>query len=250
MNSVNFKNILEWDPPSAAGDVPYMYKAGCKLKRKEKKGKENFTNICYTNATNCDFSAINYKAVLHVRAQLNNNVSDWVTTEFYPYAQTIITAPKVNVFSRAGYLDVSFSGPVTSDHQPVKDIYGLLNYKVVYWKESDPSDVTEINTEQNFETLNDLSKWTTYCIKVQAYAPEYGNDGQFSKVICETTTEDGIIPVWKIALTFILSSCLSVGVIFLREPFYGSPHLPSQPDKDWEGTCETLTFVSEESELV
>ncbi|KAE8621593.1 hypothetical protein XENTR_v10004890 [Xenopus tropicalis] len=222
MDSVNFKNILRWDPPVASGSAAYTYTAEYRLALER---RTNYTRICHTNATHCDFSNINYNSIVRVRAERNGGVSKWVTRFFNPYSQTVITAPEVKVASRAGYLDVSFFGPMEeADGRSLTDKYGNLKYKLFYWRQSEPSVVTSMESSQNLETLADLEKWTSYCIRVQAYAPDYNNTGELSEAICEKTTNDGTIPGWQIALSFIVPLCLSavivVGMFYLGISIY------------------------------
>ncbi|XP_041439113.1 interleukin 10 receptor subunit beta S homeolog isoform X1 [Xenopus laevis] len=236
-----------------------------------------YNTICQTNDTHCDLSVINYKSIVRVRAELNGSISKWVMISFNPYPQTVITAPEVKVASRAGDLDVSFFGPMRgSDGTSLRDIYGSFKYKLLYWRQSEPSVVTSMDSLQNFETLANLDKWTDYCIRVQAYAPDYNNTGELSQAICEKTTNDGFIPGWKISLAFLIPLCLSPVIIvglfylgsrinkvakylfvpkysfpehlkeYLSQPFYSPPHLTQGPD-DGGDPCGTLTLVSEEN---
>ncbi|XP_018101421.1 interleukin-10 receptor subunit beta isoform X2 [Xenopus laevis] len=278
MDSVNFNNILRWDPPTTNGSEAYTYAAEYKL---DLQRATNYTKICQTNETQCDFSVITYDSIVRMRAELNSSISEWVTIPFDPYSQTVISAPEVRVASRAGYLDVSFFGPMReSDGMSLKDLYGDFKYKLFYWRQSEPSLVTSMDSIQNFETLADLDKWTNYCIRVQAYAPDFNKTGELSKAICEKTTHDGLIPGWKIALTFIIPLFISAVIIvgmfylgstiykvakylcfpkysfpehlkeYLSQPFYNPPHLPTQGPDDVGETYGTLTLVSEENQEV
>ncbi|KAM4795618.1 interleukin-10 receptor subunit beta-like [Rhinophrynus dorsalis] len=240
--------------------------------------KNNYNDVCHTDVPYCDFSLLSYNSSVRVRAELNGSTSEWVYLTFDPYSQTVITAPEVKIAARAGNLDISFSGPKQEDNRHLKDKYGRFLYRVFYWKESKPQEVSIMNTTKSFEVLDKLEKWTTYCLKVQAYAPDDDNVGEFSPVLCETITDNGIIPGWKIAITFILSMCISTGTTiglfylghviykatkyvffpnysfpqhlkeYLNKPFYSMPNLPTQSNEDCTESCEKLTFVSEENE--
>ncbi|XP_053312610.1 interleukin-10 receptor subunit beta [Spea bombifrons] len=275
MDSVNFRNILRWIPSAATGeDIVYMYQAQYKLDFEE----TEYRNVCVTNATECDFSLVKYKSLIRVRTKLRNNVSEWVTIRFDPYTQTVISAPRVKVTSRAGKLDVSFSGPTQSDGSSLKDVYGAWIYRLVYWKENTPSDVKTIETDQNYKILPDLDKWTMYCLKVQVYAYEYNNPGHFSPMVCEETTDDGKPPWWIIAIAFISSMLVTAAAVtgifyfifktyqagrhifypsysipqhlkeYLSNPFHSPPYPPTQPMEESGESCEELTFVTEDSE--
>ncbi|CAH2219256.1 interleukin-10 receptor subunit beta [Pelobates cultripes] len=276
VESLNFKNILRWSMPDTGENVKYTYTMEYSLYFLE---PEDFRTVCITNTPECDFSLVTYESKLRVRAALYANVSDWANITFDPYKQTILGPPAVKVTPRAGTLDVSFWGPnEESDGSSVKDKYGYLLYRLVYWKENTNSDGKIIETSQNYETLPGLETWTTYCVKVQVYAKEFDNLGQFSPVICQETTDDGKIPVWMLVLAFLLPMFLVIAVVsslfylghyvyqqarfvyfpsysfpqhlkeFLNKPFHSTLHLPQQPTEEGGESCEALMFVSEETE--
>ncbi|MEE6467995.1 hypothetical protein FKM82_008130 [Ascaphus truei] len=278
MDSVNFKNMLLWSPPAArGGNGTYTYTAQYKLNTK----RLPYNDMCNnTVLTHCDFSIEgNYGLLLRVRAQLHSGESDWVEIPFDPYVQTIIGPPEVKVTSRAGILDISFSGPIKeSDNTPLNQIYGGGRYRVLYWKESTPSAVKTVDSLQNTEILTNLEEWTMYCTQVQLFIPDYNKSGQLSQVICERTTDDGKTLPWVIAVTFMLSMFVVFGIAigifylaltiykttryiffpayslpqhlkeYLNKPFFSTPHFPTQSKEEEGEPCEPLTFVSEEKE--
>ncbi|XP_073524445.1 interleukin-10 receptor subunit beta-like isoform X2 [Phyllobates terribilis] len=189
MESVNFRNILRWNRPADLGN---NVKYSVQYKMDLISNRDHYKNICKrTHKQQCDSSIITYKSYVRVRTELNSKKSDWVTIHFDPDNQTIIGAPKTKVSSRSRYLDISFEGPfVKTDGRPIKERYGELTYRVLYWKESDPAHVLPITTKDNTEILHDLDTWTVYCVKVQAYVPEFDKNGEFSPVMCKQTTED------------------------------------------------------------
>ncbi|XP_040279099.1 interleukin-10 receptor subunit beta-like [Bufo bufo] len=274
MESFNFKNTLRWNwPADLGGDVIYIvqYKIASEL-------RIDFKTICVTQEQQCESSVITYESNVRVRAQLNLSTSDWATIYFDPYSETVIGAPNVKVSSRSGFLDVSFDGPfVGTDEGSLKEKYGELLYRVVYWKESDPAHVLVVNTSQNTDILQDLEPWTMYCVKVQAYVSQYKKAGDFSPVICKETT-DRKRSSWKIVVVFLGSMALITVVTllltfisfkvykmtqylfypsytfpqhlkeYLSKPFYNAPYLPPQPTEECGESCEQLTFISEEAE--
>ncbi|KAM4047930.1 interleukin-10 receptor subunit beta-like [Anomaloglossus baeobatrachus] len=277
MESINFRNILRWNRPADLGDN-VMYTVQYKMDLRS--NRDTYKNICQrTYEHQCDSSIITYKSFVRVRTELDSKESDWVTINFDPDNQTIIGAPKAKVSSRSGYLDVSFEGPfVNTDRRPIKEKYGELNYKVLYWKESEPAHVLQVTTGDNTEILHDLETWTVYCVKVQAYVPFFVKYGEFSPVMCEKTTEDGKTPSWKIALLFLGSMVLLAVLVllltyvitkaykitryiffpsytlpehlkeYLSRPFSSAPHLPAHPAEECGESCEQLTFISEETD--
>ncbi|KAM8976997.1 interleukin-10 receptor subunit beta-like [Pelodytes ibericus] len=273
MDSVDFKSILRWNLPSDIGkDTTYRFRGQYKLDVSVR----DFTDVCITRIPECDFSVVKYDSLIRVRTEVNNTASEWVTIRFDPYEQTVISAPKVQVTSRVGNLDVSFSDP-KYEGGSLKDKYGEWIYRLLYWKQNKTSEVRTIETKQNYETITDLDQHTTYCIKVQIYVTDFNNSGQFSPVICKATTDNGKPLPWQIAAAFmvsmLLATCVAVALFyvglsmyqtakyifypsysfpdhlkeFLNKPFHSSPYLPTQPVKECEELCEELLFVSEEN---
>ncbi|XP_073473254.1 interleukin-10 receptor subunit beta-like [Aquarana catesbeiana] len=277
MDSINFKNILRWNPPPGfTEDEDVVYTVQYKLDVSKPK---DYFNVCMTKELKCDLTDIKYKCYARVSAAVGDNQSEWVTIRFDPYSETVIGPPEVLVFSRSGHLDISMSGPfVESDSKQdtIKEKYGERFYKILYWKDEDPFQVLAVNTSQSTKTLTGLEKWTNYCLKVQAYMPEYEKEGQFSPTICEKTTSDGRIPWWQIAGVFLITMLFTMTAFlglcyfgftaykrwrsfpsysipehmkeFLNNPFNNTPTLPPQPLEECGESCEPLTFLSEENE--
>ncbi|XP_069801956.1 interleukin-10 receptor subunit beta isoform X2 [Dendropsophus ebraccatus] len=276
MISVNFVNHLHWKQPAdLRGDVMYIVQ----YKMDVAANKDDYKTICVTHEQHCDSSSITYRSYVRVKTRIYPNDSDWVQIHFDPYEQTIIRAPNVTVSSRSGYLDVSFKGPLMGPERgSVKEKYGDAMYRVEYWKESDPAHVLYTSTSHSQYTLQNLETWTMYCVRVQAYAPEFEKGGEFSPVMCKETHDDGRTPSWKIAVLFLGSMVLAAVITlllicltvkgyqitryiffpsysipehlkeYLSNPFSNAPYLPPQPPEECGESCEQLTFVSEMTE--
>ncbi|XP_040194830.1 interleukin-10 receptor subunit beta-like [Rana temporaria] len=278
MDSVNFKTILKWNPPPGfTEDEDVLYIVQYKLDVMSK--QLNYANVCITKDLKCDLSDIKYKFDVRLSAAVGDNKSEWMMIHFDPYNETVIGPPEVLVSSRSGHLDISMSGPfLESDSQndTIKDAYGELFYRILYWKKEDPSHVLDVSTPQSEKTLTKLETWTNYCLKVQAYMPESEREGQFSPTVCEKTTSNGRIPWWQIAGVFLITMLLTMTTVlglcyfgftaytrwrsfpsysipehmkeFLSNPFNNTPTLPSQSSEEYGESCEPLTFLSEENE--
>ncbi|XP_018420643.1 PREDICTED: interleukin-10 receptor subunit beta-like [Nanorana parkeri] len=277
IDSVNFKNILRWNPPpgfTEDEDVKYTVQYQLDfIKRSE------YSAVCVTQHLQCDLTYITYRFYARVSAAVGDNQSDWVTIHFDPYLETVIGPPEVVVSPRFGHLDISMSGPYlesNSEKGSIKEKYGELIYRLLYWNEEDPSNVLGLNTSQSSETLATLEPWSSYCLKVQAYFPENEKEGQFSPIFCEKTTDDGRIPWWQVAAAFLIMMLVTMtatlgfcffGITayrkyssfpsysipehlkeYLSKPFNSTPNLPTQPSEECGESCEQLTFLSEESE--
>ncbi|EMP32259.1 Interleukin-10 receptor subunit beta [Chelonia mydas] len=275
INSVNLNSTLQWDPPTFHKEnITYTVESISSLYNR---------NLCKNIViTECDFSSLsvygNY--TLRVRAESENEESDWVNTIFKPLDDTIIGPPDVKVKSESGSLHVDFTGPVVvqgSDKWPLKKYYGSWAYRVLYWKKSNSEEVVTTDTKYNSEILSGLDPWTIYCLQVQAVIPEWNKTGELSEKFCDRTTDNGVTPVW-ITVTVLLVSMLVVLVSvpacfftssyiyrqtryvfcptysfpqhlkeFLSKPSYSSqflsPHLSEE-----DHSFDKLTVISEESE--
>ncbi|KAG6932734.1 interleukin 10 receptor subunit beta [Chelydra serpentina] len=274
INSVNLNSTLQWDPPTFHKEnITYTVESISSLFNRK---------VCVKIViTKCDFSSLpvygNY--TLRVRAESENEESDWVNTIFKPLDDTIIGPPDVKVKSESGSLHVDFTGPLVvqgSDKWPLKKYYGSWVYRVLYWKKSSSEEVITTDTKYNSEILSGLAPWTIYCLQVQAVIPEW-KTGELSEVFCDRTTDNGVTPVW-ITVTVLLVSMLVVLVSvpacfftfsyiyrqaryvfcptysfpqhlkeFLSKPSYNSQFLsPHSPEEDH--SFDKLTVISEESE--
>ncbi|XP_075767114.1 interleukin-10 receptor subunit beta isoform X2 [Pelodiscus sinensis] len=275
INSVNLNHILQWDPPTFHKEnITYTAQYISVLKKNE--------CVSIVN-THCDFSSLpdygNY--TLRVRAESENEESNWVNIIFKPIDDTVIGPPEVKVKSESGSLYLDFTGPfaIRDLHKwPLKEFYGnSWVYRVLYWKKSNSKEVIIRDANYNSEILSDLDSWTIYCLQVQVVVPELNKRGEPSEEICDTTTDNGITPVW-IIVTVLLVSILVVLVSvpacfftfiyiyrqvryvvcptysfpqhlkeFLSKPSYSSQFIsPQSPEEDQ--SYDKLTVISEEYE--
>ncbi|XP_069641325.1 interleukin-10 receptor subunit beta isoform X5 [Haliaeetus albicilla] len=209
--SVNLRSTLQWDAPRFhKGNISYTVQSK----------SINFPGDTYENVstnlrlTECDVSSLSAYGdyVLQVRAESENNHSDWATVRFKPMDDTVIGPPDVKVKSESGSLHVDFIGPFAEhehDRWPLKQYYGSWNYRILYWKKGSNTEVTHIDTKHNSEILSQLEPWTIYCIQVQAVIPEWNKTGELSRDLCEQTTHNGVTPVW-IIVTVLIGSMLVV----------------------------------------
>ncbi|XP_076209328.1 interleukin-10 receptor subunit beta isoform X2 [Aptenodytes patagonicus] len=208
--SVNFRSILQWDAPRFHnGNISYTVQSN----------SINFPGETYENVstnlrlTECDISSLSVYGDynLQVRAESEDNHSDWATVRFKPM-DDIVGPPDVKVKSESGSLHVDFIGPFAEhehDKWPLKQYYGSWNYRILYWKKGSNTEVTHIDTKHNSEILSQLEPWTIYCIQVQAVIPEWNKTGELSGELCEQTTHNGVTPVW-IIVTVLIGSMLVV----------------------------------------
>ncbi|XP_036206932.1 interleukin-10 receptor subunit beta isoform X2 [Myotis myotis] len=206
MNSVNFKNILEWESPAFPNGT-LTFTAQYFSYRK-------FQDRCVgTAATECDFSELSKYGdhTLRVRAELGDEHSDWVNVTFCPIDDTAIGPPGVQVEALANSLHIRFLAPrIENEHETwtMKNIYSAWLYHMQYWKNG--SDTTyPVTCQHDFEVLRNLEPWTTYCVQVRGFLPDRNKTGQWSEPVCEGTISDDSAPSWIVVAMVLVASVLA-----------------------------------------
>ncbi|XP_066563174.1 interferon alpha/beta receptor 1a isoform X2 [Amia ocellicauda] len=188
------------------------------------KGKKNWTSVCHMiTDTQCDFSTSLQQYyyglfIIRLRANSFEEHSPWIKREFCPDKDADLGPPsKVDVISTNGMLEVSISDPMSTQNISMKTKIEIA-YKIVYCEYlqlQKSENCKAIESENNVITLSKLKPWTVYCVRVQALSAYYEKKSPFTPVLCRQTTDDGTTPVWLLALTFLMSSALSVSGILL-----------------------------------
>ncbi|XP_065397477.1 interleukin-10 receptor subunit beta isoform X2 [Macaca fascicularis] len=187
MNSVNFKNILQWESPAFAKrnltfTAQYL-------------SYRIFQDKCTsTTLTECDFSSLSKYGdhTLRVRAEFADEHSDWVNITFCPVDDTIIGPPGMQVEVLADSLHMRFLAPkIENEYETwtMKNVYNSWTYNVQYWKNG-TDEKFQITPQYDFEVLRNLEPWTTYCVQVQGFLPDRNKTGEWSEPVCEKTTSD------------------------------------------------------------
>ncbi|XP_041067052.1 interleukin-10 receptor subunit beta-like isoform X2 [Carcharodon carcharias] len=228
MHSINFKNLLQWNPVTyRKGDIHYSveYQSYYDMHyNKQKPFKKGCTSI---RITECDLSNVLKKMFgycLRVRAEYENETSEWtVIKEFEPLADTEIGPPsKVVVKPRLDMLDIDISEPVNeNDNMSMHEYFLDLAYKVSYWKVGEEEKTESVNINQKMKTLINLKPWTTYCLRVEPVLPKRKTHP--SSIVCETTMDNGRVPEWQV-IVLLLMSLFSVFSVTMGT-FYASLHI-------------------------
>uniref|UniRef100_A0A2K6UCD6 Interleukin-10 receptor subunit beta n=1 Tax=Saimiri boliviensis boliviensis TaxID=39432 RepID=A0A2K6UCD6_SAIBB len=202
MNSVNFKNILQWESPAfTKGNLTFTAQF---------QSYRTFQDTCVsTTSTECDFSSISKYGdhTLRVRAEFADEHSDWVNITFCPVDDTIIGPPGVQVEVLADSLHMRFLAPkIENEYETwtMKNVYNSWTYNVQYWKNG-TDEKFQITPQYDFEVLRNLEPWTTYCIQVQGFLPDRNKTGEWSEPVCEETTNDETVPSWMVAIILMAS---------------------------------------------
>ncbi|XP_077934653.1 interleukin-10 receptor subunit beta isoform X4 [Halichoerus grypus] len=187
MKSVNFKNILQWELPAfPKGNLTFTA---------QYQSYRKFQDICTSTAlTECDFSSLSKYGdhTLRVRAEFADEHSDWVNITFCPVDDTMIGPPGMQVEALANSLHMRFLAPKIENEPEtwtMRNIYNLWVYNVQYWKNGS-DEKWPMTCQYDFEVLRDLEPWTTYCVQVQGFLPDRNKTGEWSKPVCEQTTDD------------------------------------------------------------
>ncbi|XP_029400423.1 interleukin-10 receptor subunit beta isoform X4 [Mus pahari] len=187
MNSVNFKNILQWEVPA----FPRKNLTFTAQYESYRSFQDRCTN---TASTQCDFSILSKYGdhTVRVRAESADEHSEWVNVTFCPVEDT----PQIE------------NEPET---WTLKNIYDSWAYRVQYWKNG-TNEKFQVMSPYDSEVLRDLEPWTTYCIQVQGFLLDQNRTGEWSEPICERTSNDAeTTPSWIMAIILIVS----VLVVFL-----------------------------------
>lgn len=275
MNSVNFKNILQWEVP-AFPKTNLTFTAQYESYR-------SFQDHCKrTASTQCDFSHLSKYGdyTVRVRAELADEHSEWVNVTFCPVEDTIIGPPEMQIESLAESLHLRFSAPQIENEPEtwtLKNIYDSWAYRVQYWKNG-TNEKFQVVSPYDSEVLRNLEPWTTYCIQVQGFLLDQNRTGEWSEPICERTGNDEITPSWIVAIILIVSvlvvflfllGCFVVLWLIYKKTkhtfrsgtslpqhlkeFLGHPHhstflLFSFPPPEEAEVFDKLSIISEESE--
>ncbi|XP_028701190.1 interleukin-10 receptor subunit beta isoform X3 [Macaca nemestrina] len=202
MNSVNFKNILQWESPAfAKGNLTFTA---------QYLSYRIFQDKCTsTTLTECDFSSLSKYGdhTLRVRAEFADEHSDWVNITFCPVDDTIIGPPGMQVEVLADSLHMRFLAPkIENEYETwtMKNVYNSWTYNVQYWKNG-TDEKFQITPQYDFEVLRNLEPWTTYCVQVQGFLPDRNKTGEWSEPVCEKTTSDETVPSWMVAIILMAS---------------------------------------------
>ncbi|XP_006886855.1 PREDICTED: interleukin-10 receptor subunit beta [Elephantulus edwardii] len=275
MNSVNFKNILQWESPAfPKGNLTYTAQF---------LSYNNFQDKCNsTTLTECDFSSISKYGdhTLRVRSEYANEHSDWVVITFCPVDDTLIGPPEVKVEVVADSLHLRFLAPkVVGEPETwtMRNIYPSWVYNVQYWKNGTEKELP-VPVKFDAFTLQNLEPQTIYCVRAQGFLADRGKGGEWSQPVCEETTQDETISAWIIAVILIASvlvvSLLLVGCFVLMcyiykktkytfapgnslpqhlKEFLNSPHHSTQlfyslPPSDENEVFDKLSVITEDLE--
>ncbi|KAL1788172.1 interleukin-10 receptor subunit beta [Sigmodon hispidus] len=211
MNSVNFKNILQWESPA-------FPKENLTFRAQYESYQRHFQDVCKNTAsTECDFSVLSKFGdyTVRVRAEYADEHSEWVNITFIPMDDTIIGPPEMQIESLADSLHMRFSAPQVENEPEtwtMKNIYNSWAYRVQYWKNG-TNEKFQVTSPYDSEVLRNLAPWTTYCIQVQGFLLDKNKTGEWSEPICEQTTDDETAPSWRVAIFLIIS--VFVAFLFL-----------------------------------
>ncbi|XP_027629769.1 interferon alpha/beta receptor 2 isoform X3 [Tupaia chinensis] len=212
MNSVNFKNILQWESPAfPKGNLTFTA---------QYLSYRKFQDKCSGTALmECDFSSLSKYGdyILRVRAEFADEHSEWVNITFCPVDDTIIGPPRMQVEVVADSLHIRFLAPqihYETTAWTMKSIYDSWVYNLQYWKNG-TDEKFQTTPQYDFTVIRNLEPQTTYCIQVQGFLPDWNKTGEWSEPLCEQTATDAeTTPLWMVAIILIASIFVAV-LVFL-----------------------------------
>ncbi|XP_060090303.1 interleukin-10 receptor subunit beta [Heteronotia binoei] len=264
VHSVTFNSTLQWDAIT-------LHKQNVTYTIQYKRQSAGFTDLCTRIAfTECSISSLplygNY--TVRVRTESEKEQSNWKSIAFTPI-DTVIGPPEVDVEPRPRALYVEVKGPFfqqNGDSRHIQSIYGNMVYNVLIWKKDYDEQTNIVNIKYDSENLSSLNPWTTYCIQVRAFIPELNKTGEWSKMSCIKTTDNGIssmlLTVSLLSGLIVLFLCCWMFLCvkqqvkyvfhpsyslpqhfkeFLSKPFHSSQSLALQEDY----SHEKITVISE-----
>ncbi|KAM6224028.1 interleukin-10 receptor subunit beta-like [Rhynchocyon petersi] len=202
MNSVNFKNILQWEPPAfPKGNLTYTAQF---------QSYNDFQDKCKSTVLmECDFSSISKYGdyTFRVRSEYADEHSVWVNITFSPMEDTLIGPPDVQVDAIADSLHLRFVAPKIVDELEtwtMKTLFSSWVYNVQYWKNGTEKG-RPIPVHYDSWVLQRLEPWTTYCVQVQGFLKDRNRSGEWSQPVCAKTTEDDSTPSWIVGIVLTAS---------------------------------------------
>ncbi|XP_028359768.2 interleukin-10 receptor subunit beta [Phyllostomus discolor] len=212
MNSVNFKNILEWESPAfPEGNLTFTAQYFSYRK---------FQDVCTGTAlTQCDFSRLSKYGnhTLRVRAERADEHSQWVTLIFCPVDDTAIGPPRVHVGVVANSLQVRFSAPgieMEPGTWTMRTFYDSWVYHVQYWKNGS-DDTHTVACQRDFEVLRSLEPLTTYCVRVQGFLRDQNKSGEWSEPVCQQTSGAEAAPSWIVVAAVLGAAVCATCLVLL-----------------------------------
>ncbi|XP_076119072.1 interleukin-10 receptor subunit beta-like isoform X1 [Alosa pseudoharengus] len=204
--SENMGLQLLWDPPvNTSNKLTYTT---------EYRSLSGFTTVCVNQSeTSCDVTdkiTPFGKYDLRVKAELQDQVSDWVTrNDFEVLQMTNISAPSVKLQTRRGEIEVQITDPLMrlNDFQ---ELYRPVHYVISYWREGDIHKLEKRSDQSHVILSATLAAHVKYCVQVHIYSHVINMTSARSKHNCINNSANDIVSGWQIMLV-MLGSFVVVG---------------------------------------
>ncbi|KAM4695255.1 interleukin-20 receptor subunit alpha-like isoform 2-T2 [Discoglossus pictus] len=212
-SSINMHNVVKWLPLNISGEVRYT------VKYKEYGEDKWIENSGCTQITNtwCDLSneTSNYKRQYYVKviATQKDKKCSKMTDRFYPYLDTKIGPPAVEVQPGDKSISINWSYPEIWKRHPTDDslekIYKHIKPQIYIY--NNKTKQTWHIYDLNIKTLDSN---TTYCVNVTLYMPSVSKSSEAS-VKCVTTPADRTSEeAVKVLCYYIVPAVLIIFTIF------------------------------------
>ncbi|XP_061698318.1 interleukin-10 receptor subunit beta-like isoform X3 [Syngnathoides biaculeatus] len=214
LSSMNMNLVLRWDSPEGeSSDLIFTTECTTSVR------------TCPVGCVNistheCDFSSFNTSLSVYgryrarVRAQRGAESSSWVESDPITLdSETIIGAPNVWLFSHGATIEIAIKDPefAMSDF---RSIYSTATYNITFWKDGQNKKTKSISCDRrNRVFLNDLERWSNYCVQVQITAEGNTKPSKPSSTVCERTTSADA-PWVPAVVTFLIMTAAVTLVVF------------------------------------
>ncbi|XP_028646318.2 interferon alpha/beta receptor 1-like [Erpetoichthys calabaricus] len=184
MHSVNLGAILEWESPNLDGTVTYTAEVARSF------NKEYLPKCILTNETRCDFTALINSFDLfdfRVKSHYKGEESPWVYIQDFDADRDTKVGPpsNISVQSILGKINVDISDPVLKlKDKQLSEIYFGISYNVMYWKKNETGKMKNVKSSIRHVVLEEVDRWTFYCIQVNIEILNIGKIGQTSEPVC------------------------------------------------------------------
>ncbi|XP_062861624.1 interferon alpha/beta receptor 1a-like isoform X2 [Trichomycterus rosablanca] len=153
---------------------------------------DQYNEISYSRACEglrkrqCNFTSFNLpfsgSFLIRARAKTEQQQSNWTKIRFTPDEESKLSPPsRVDVKADVGVLTLTISESVMSSVMN-------LQYSVLYWESSTPTQKHEKVFESTYAPLTSLKHRTEYCVQVNIFSLEHRKNSSYTSPQCVRTT--------------------------------------------------------------
>ncbi|XP_039601896.1 interferon alpha/beta receptor 2-like [Polypterus senegalus] len=227
IDSRNLEHILRWKP---GRNTPERTQYRVQWSNFDKWWSvESCSRI--TEPTVCNLTETFSDIYMYYKARVqayrkNNTRSSWTVTssDFQPFAKTILGPPEVTLSSHEDHLIVDMRPP-----SAIENMYPVITYKITV-NESSKDEVATHETTQNRYIMTNLTPGKTYCIMVRMSVNSNSNAVP-SRWQCQSSSSPDVFNV-TVLLSFLCVALLCTGFVLAALAYSGFLCKPRDPLPD------------------